>query len=94
VLDNSICYFSSEISDGNSHKKFDMPTFLAGSLGGKLKVNGRHLMFTDMTFPRPLLGPSGGPHTERVFIAIANALGVPIDTFGDATASGPLPELL
>jgi Protein of unknown function (DUF1552) len=93
VLDNSVCYFSSEISDGNSHKKFDMPTFLAGNLGGTLKVDGRHLMFTSMDFPRPLLGPAGGPHTETVFVAIANAFGIPLTTFGDGAASGPMPEL-
>ncbi len=94
VLDNMSVYFSSEISDGNSHKKYDMPVLLAGGLGGKLKMGGNHYMYTSMTFPRPVLGPAGGPHTGKVLIALANAFGVPITTFGDGTAQGPLTDIL
>ncbi|MES1208795.1 MAG: DUF1552 domain-containing protein, partial [Pseudomonadota bacterium] len=36
VLDNTLMYCSSEISDGNSHNKWDMPVLLAGSAGGAL----------------------------------------------------------
>jgi hypothetical protein len=94
VLDNSVVYCSSEISDGNAHRKYDMPTFLAGSAGGKLKIDGSHYMYTKMNFPRPLVGPSGGPHTIKVFVSILNALGIADTTFGDGTASGPLPEIM
>jgi hypothetical protein len=94
VLDNTVAYCSSEISDGNSHRKYDMPTFLAGSAGGKLKTDGNHSMYTKMSFPRPLVGPSGGPHTIKVFVSILNAFGIPDQTFGDGTATGPLPEIM
>lgn len=94
VLDNMCVYFSSEISDGNAHKKYDMPVFLAGDLGGKMKTGGNHFLYTPMTFPRPLLGPAGGPHTGKVLIAIANAFGVPLTTFGDGAAQGALTDIL
>lgn len=94
VLDNMAVYFSSEISDGNAHKKFDLPVVLAGNLGGKLKTGGNHFMYVPMKFPRPNLGPSGGPHTGKVLIALANAFGIPITTFGDGMAKGPLTDIL
>jgi hypothetical protein len=94
VLDNSLAYFNSEIGDGNSHTHFDMPIMLAGSAGGKLKVDGSHYMYTPMTFPRPLVGPKGGPHGIKVFVSILNAFGIGDQTFGDGSATGPLPELM
>src|SRR5690606_29881374 len=53
VLDNTLAYFNSEISDGDRHRKYDMPIFLAGSAGGRMKVDGTHHMYTQMNFPRP-----------------------------------------
>jgi Protein of unknown function (DUF1552) len=94
VLDNSIIYASSEISDGNSHRKYDTPALLVGGAGGKLNIDGSHHMYTKLTFPRPLVGPSGGPHTIKVFVAIQNAFGIADDTFGDGSATGPLPEIV
>ncbi len=94
VLDNTLAYFNSEISDGDRHRKFDMPIFLAGGAGGRLRVDGTHHMYTSMTFPRPLVGPNGGPHGIQLFVSILRAFGLPDDTFGDGSASGPLEELL
>jgi len=94
ILDNTLAYFNSEISDGDMHRKYDMPIFLAGSAGGRLKVDGTHYMYTDMPFPRPLVGPSGGPHGINLFVSILNAFGIPDTTFGDESASGPLEDLL
>lgn len=94
VLDNSVIYCSSEIADGNQHNKYDVPTLLVGGAGGKLKIDGSHHQYTQMSFPRPLVGPRGGPHTTKVFVAIMNAFGIPDTTFGDGTASGPLPEIV
>jgi hypothetical protein len=87
-------YCSSEISDGDSHNKYDMPVLLAGSLGGKLKVDGRHISYTQVSFPRPLLGPKGGPHTEHTFVSLLNAFDIPDQTFGDAKVSGPNTDIL
>jgi hypothetical protein len=94
ILDNTLAYFNSEISDGNVHLKYDMPVLLAGSAGGKLKVDGTHYMYTKMKFPRPLVGPGGGPHGIRLFVSIMNAFGIPDKTFGDGSAQGPLEDLL
>ena len=50
------------ISDGNAHRKFDMPVVLAGSAGGKLKVDGTHYnYYPRMTFPRPLVVDAPSP---------------------------------
>ena len=58
LLDNSLAYLNSEISDGDAHRKFDMPVVLAGTAGGKLKVDGTHYNFyPKMTFPRSFVGP-------------------------------------
>ncbi len=94
VLDNSLAYFNSEIGDGNAHTHYDLPIVLAGSAGGKLKVDGSHYMYTQMTFPRPIVGPMGGPHGIKLFVSILNAFGIMDNTFGDGSATGPLPELM
>jgi hypothetical protein len=94
LLDNTLAYFNSEISDGNIHRKYDMPVLLAGGAGGKLKVDGSHYMYTQMNFPRPNLGPRGGPHGIKLFVSIMNAFGIADQTFGDGSAEGPLTELM
>jgi hypothetical protein len=94
VLDNTVVYCSSEISDGDAHNKYDMPVLLAGGLGGKLKIDGRHISYTQMSFPRPLLGPKGGPHTAHTFVSILNAFDIPDQTFGDAMVSGPNADIM
>jgi hypothetical protein len=58
LLDNSLAYLNSEISDGDAHRKYDLPIVLAGSAGGKLKVDGTHYnYYPRMTFPRGRVGP-------------------------------------
>jgi hypothetical protein len=120
LLDNSLAYLNSEISDGDAHRKFDMPVVLAGSAGGKLKVDGTHYNFyPDMTFPRSFVGPRTdaeaktlplgqsspmtkpkagekprGVHGIKLFVSMMNAFGIPDQTFGDETASGPISELM
>ncbi len=94
VLDNTTFYMGSDVGDGNAHTHWDQPVLLAGKASGKLKVDGRHINYVPtMQFPRPLVGPRGGPHTGRVLIAILQAHGIMVDTFGMATG-GPLPELM
>ncbi len=94
ILDHTTFFMSSDIGDGQNHNHWDQPVLLAGGASGKLKVDGRHINYIpQMTFPRPLVGPQGGPHTGRVLISILQAHGMMVDTFGLATG-GPLPELL
>jgi hypothetical protein len=82
MLDNCAIFYSSEIEDGNSHSHFNMPIILAGK-GGGAWATGRHEVFaTDRT---------AMPSVGNLFVSIANAMGVPITTFGDGT--GPLSGL-
>lgn len=94
VLDHTTFFMSSDIGDGQNHTHWDMPVLLAGGASGKLKVDGRHINYIpQMTFPRPLVGPQGGPHTGRVLISILQAHGMMTNTIGTVTGD-PLPELM
>jgi hypothetical protein len=79
LLDNTVVYLSSEISDGNAHNHDDLPVLVAGKLGGALSP-GRHVTYADK------------PPLANLFVSIAQAFGVPADTFGD-DGTGPLPNL-
>jgi uncharacterized protein DUF1552 len=78
VLDNSLLYFGSEIEDGNSHYHRNMPILLAGGANGAISP-GRHLVY-DKSFS-----------VAQLYISMLEAMGVPTDSFGDATS--PLPKL-
>lgn len=78
LLDNSLLFFSSEISDGNRHNHNDMPILLAGSAGGAIQT-GRHVVF------------EGEPSVAKLFVSMLNAVGVDANDFGDD--SGPLANL-
>ncbi len=84
VLDKTLVYCSSEIGDGNGHWKFDVPVITAGSANGRFKADGSHIMYTDMTFPRPVTGPRGGPVTARLMVSILNAFDINVNVFGMA----------
>jgi hypothetical protein len=79
MLDNSMVFFSSEISDGNAHNHNNMPIVLAGSAGGALS-SGRHVIY------------DGQPPVANLFISMLRAMGVDIDAFGD-DSTGPLDGL-
>lgn len=79
MLDESIVLLCSEIADGNTHLHDDMPFVLAGGGGGTIRT-GR---FVDVGYRR---------HGD-LFVALANAMGDGLTSFGDAS-SGPLPGLL
>jgi hypothetical protein len=79
MLDHSLVLLCTEICDGNTHLHDDMPFVLAGGGGGAIRT-GR---FMDVGYRR---------HGD-LYVAIANALGDGIGSFGDAS-SGPLPNLL
>lgn len=79
MLDHSLVLLCTEICDGNTHLHDDMPFVLAG--GGAGAINTGRWM--DVGYRR---------HGD-LFVAIANAMGDNITSFGDAS-SGPLPGLL
>lgn len=76
VLDNTLVFFSSEISDGNSHSHYDLPVVLAGRGGGAVSP-GRHVAY------------SGNPPIANLFISMLQSVGVSASSFGD-DGSGPL----
>ncbi len=79
LLDESVVFFGSELSDPPTHRKNDMP-FLLGGKGGGLQ-GGR------------LLDYNGRSHND-LLSALANLFGLGLDTFGDARYSGsPLSNL-
>lgn len=72
LLDNSMVLFGSSISDGNSHNPNNLPLLLAGNAGGRLKT-GYHIASEKNT---PLC---------NLYVTMLNAMGVPVDGFGDST---------
>lgn len=66
LLDSTLVFFSSELSDGNSHRHDDLPVLLAG---GGLHT-GRHLTYTDQ---RPI---------ADLFLGLLDVLGAPAERFG------------
>jgi hypothetical protein len=83
LLDHTLIYSPHEFGDDSGQHSYDnLQLSLAGDAGGYLKT-GR---FVTM---------SGKPH-NNVLVTIANAMGVDIKTFGDATLcdGGPIPGLL
>jgi len=81
MLDNTVVLFTSEISRGNTHSHYDMPVILAGSGGGYFKT-GQYLNFD-----------GDRPHND-LLIALANAMGHGITTFGEPEyVKGALPGL-
>ncbi len=74
LLDNSLVFFSSEISDGNAHNHDDMPILLAGRGGGDI-VSGRHIVF------------DGDLSVAKLFISMLQNVGAPVNDFGDASGA-------
>jgi hypothetical protein len=74
VLDNSMVFLSSEVSDGNRHNHDNLPVLLAGSGGGVLSETGRHSEFPD----EPI---------ANLYLAMLQKYGVDADSFGDSTGS-------
>jgi len=77
VLDNTLVFCSSEISDGNKHNHDDMPVLLGGGLGGALKP-GQHVQYsTAETF-------------ADLFMWIAKSMGLPPMTAFGTTGTGKI----
>jgi hypothetical protein len=89
VLDNSLIYVTTEVSDGGNHNSDAGPTYvfsqerytylpqiLIGGAGGYLKPGGRIVQVSD-----PTIYMGGRPHTD-VLATIADAMGVPLTSIG------------
>jgi hypothetical protein len=76
LLDNSILFFGSTLSDPSVHSQRDLPVMLAGGAAGNL-YTGRYVRYPgDLT---PL---------SNMHLTLLDKLGVPTDKLGDST--GPL----
>jgi len=81
MLDNTVVFWSNELSDGVIHDRRTMPYLLAGSCGGAFKT-GR------------LVEYQGAKHND-LLVSLCNAMGLDdVTTFGNpAYCSGPLSGL-
>ncbi|MDX2021171.1 MAG: DUF1552 domain-containing protein [Deltaproteobacteria bacterium] len=80
VLDHTVVLWAGEIATGN-HGLDRLPWLLAGSAGGYFKT-GRYIR------------PGKTIAHNDLFVSIANAMGIPITTFGKASVcKGPMPGL-
>jgi hypothetical protein len=79
LFDNTLIFFGNPLSDGNAHRKVDLPLMLAG--GKWAFKTGRYVDFKSM------------PH-GHLLVSIAHAMGVEAPSFGAAeTGTGPLTGL-
>jgi hypothetical protein len=74
LLDHSILFYGSGMSNGNQHSHHPLPLFLAGGGSGELKGN-RHLVFPDQT------------PVANMLLTLAHKYGVNVDSFGKSTAT-------
>jgi len=79
MLDYTLVFCGSEVSDGNTHYHDDMPFLLSGGGGGALNT-GR---LVDVGYARH----------GRLWVTLARAMGQNLDRFGDQDG-GPLEGVL
>jgi hypothetical protein len=80
ALDNTLIYYCSELSVGNSHTTNNMPILLLGRGGGRI-AGGRYLQ------------RSGIPY-NNLLVSFLNVFGFETNSFGaGAAATGPVPGL-
>lgn len=79
LFDSTLIFFANPLSDGNAHRKIDLPFILAG--GKWYFQTGRYLDF------------GSKPHGQ-LLVSLAHALGVEVPAFGaPETGTGPLSGL-
>ena len=74
LLDNSILFFGSTLSDPSVHSQRNLPVMLAGGASGNLNT-GRYIRYAGDTTP-----------LSNMHLTILDKLGVPTDKLGDSTA--------
>ncbi len=80
LLDNTTLFYVNNAHNGGAHSSDNLPCFIAGGGGGAWK-GGRSLEFT----PRA--------NINGILVALARAMGVEIETFGDPAFGGEIPGL-
>jgi hypothetical protein len=80
LLDHSLVLYGGGMGDGNLHRHSDLPTLMAGRLGGAFKT-GRHVNYKLDT---PM---------ANLLLTMLDKVGVPLDKLGDSTGRLPLETL-
>ncbi|WP_437562563.1 DUF1552 domain-containing protein [Sorangium sp. So ce542] len=81
LLDNTLILWCTDISEGQTHSRHNMPYVIAGGAGGALRT-GRYVRY-------------GGDAHNDLLVTLCNAMGVDVSTFGNpAYCTGPLSGLL
>ena len=80
LLDHSLILYGGGMGDGNLHRHSDLPTLMAGKLGGAFRT-GRHLNYKLDT---PM---------SNLLLTVLDAVGVQLDKIGDSTGRLPLEPL-
>ena len=86
ALDNVLIYVTSELGNPNSHSSVNVPTVLAGGanvpfrFGRRLQTSNDCLTPNDSCTPRDAKYASGA--NNHLLVAIAQAFGVEVDSFG------------
>jgi hypothetical protein len=80
VLDNTLIAWSNEQGRGD-HSQRNIPVVLIGKAAGAIRQGGQLINQGDQVF-------------NRLGCTILNAMGEPVDGFGDATSCGPFPGIL
>ncbi|MET0388336.1 MAG: DUF1552 domain-containing protein [Polyangiales bacterium] len=86
ALDSTLIYVTSDMGNPSLHSTQNVPTLLAGGAGGKLRMGRRIKLGQDCSDGSPWCTPgdmlfSGVPN-NHLLVSIAQAFGVPLDTFG------------
>ena len=72
LLDHSIIFYGSDMSDGNSHLLQNLPILLAGGGGGQIQ-GGSHIRY------------SKGTPLTNLYLTVLDKLGLPMEGFADST---------
>ncbi len=80
LLDNSVVLWMNHMGNGGGHSSNRLPCILAGSCGGYFKT-GRYIK------------PAERVPTNQVLVALANAMGATMTSFGDPKYGGELAAL-
>ena len=86
ALDSTLIYVTSDMGNPSLHSTQNVPTLLCGGAGGKFRM-GRHIKLgADCNNMSPWCGPNeptfSGVSNNHLLVAIAQAFGVMVDTFG------------
>lgn len=90
LFDETLILTASDIGDNpNNHDGVNIPAFLAGNLGGRLKT-GRMI-----EYPFEVGVPSSGKAWNHLLVSIAQLMGLnDVQAIGNNNFTGPLPELI